>query len=69
MEAARRALAAGRRPLPLVLYGFDASNQSPVAPQFARRIQPLGLRLHAQPEQRFGRFLERQRELLVAHFS
>src|SRR6476619_7178267 len=56
-------------PAALALDRFDLRDQLPVPPQLARGIQPLGLRLHPQAEQVVFGFLEREPELLVAHFS
>jgi hypothetical protein len=42
------------RSFALSLNGLDLGDQPPVPPQLAGRVQPLGLRLDAQPEQVFA---------------
>jgi hypothetical protein len=40
-----------------------------MVPQFAGRVEPFGLCLHAQPEQILDRFVQRERQLLIAHVA
>ena len=56
-------------PRQLGLHGLDAGDHPAMPAQLARRIQSFGLCLHPQAEQRLGRFVERQLQLLVAHLA
>lgn len=52
-----------------MLNGFDSRDQLAMASQFAWRVKSFRLRLDPQPKKSFAGVIERQLQLLVAHFT